>query len=498
MPTDSAVALNLRNINKRYGNQIALRDINVAVKAGQTHALLGENGAGKSTMVNVIAGCVRPDSGSVELFGAGVHWGHPMDAIAGGVATVYQEGSIVPDLKVYDSFLTTRKRKPFLGPTKSARVVKEILESFGVTDVNPESYGRDLGLVQRQKLEIVRALSRKPKVLLLDEAFSALTAKELDWLLALLEVERNKGTTIVVVTHRLDEIRDIYQQFTILRNGEIVGTYQANELDEDARIRLMLGRKLNRMVSSAEGPKERRQEKLSVSGLSAAPKLDKVDLALHESEIVGVAGLDGQGQLQLFNCLYGVEDGVRGTIVINGKPVRIRSPADAVRNGIVYIPPNRREGLLFEQSVKDNMALSILRRLTSWGLLRSRTEREQVVEMMTRLEVKPFGPELPVKALSGGNQQKVLLGKWLLRDTDIIMLYDPTRGVDVGTKYEINLLIKRLADEGKSVLFYSTDMGELIAVADRIVVFYRGKIVEEIEKAITQERVLKAMTGSEL
>ena len=498
MTTEIANALKLLNISKRYGSQVALREINVSVKAGQIHALLGENGAGKSTLVNIISGCIRPDSGSVELFGVDVRWKNPLEAIDGGIATVHQEGSIVPDLKVYDNFLSARKRKFFSSPTTSARIVKEALQSFGVTDVDPERYARELGLVQRQKLEIVRALSRKPKVLLLDEAFSALTAKELDWLLELLETEKQNGTTIVVVTHRLDEIREIYQEFTILRNGAFVGTYKANDLDEDTRIKLMLGRKLDRMVSSRNNRKTNQGEKLSVRGLSARPRLDKVDLALHASEIVGVAGLDGQGQLQLFNCLYGVEDDVTGTIKIDGREVRLRSPADAINHGIAYIPPNRREGLFVELSVKDNMALSILQQITKWGVLQNGVEREQVVGMMRRLEVKPFGPALPVKALSGGNQQKVLLGKWLLRNTDIIMLYDPTRGVDVGTKYEINLLIKQLADDGKAVLFYSSDVDEIVAVADRVLVFYRGQISEEIEENLSQERILKAMVGSEL
>jgi ribose transport system ATP-binding protein len=502
-PSSDAPALDVRDLRKRYGQTVALDGVSFSITQGSGHALIGENGAGKSTLVKIVNGVVRPDGGAIEVFGERVRIPTPARAARLGIGTAYQELSLVPELTVAQNLLLGIEPHS-VGPVYRGadlhRGAQELLDRAGVEDVEPDWRVEDLTLPEKQMVEIAKALRREPRLLFLDESTSALGEGAMEWFRGLLRRLRERGTTVVFITHRLGEIRGVCDRITVLRNGEAVGTYEADEVDEGEVVRLMLGRELEQAFPERRPPAERGVT-LETRGLTHEPAFHDVDLELHEGEILGVAGLDGQGQRELFLTLFGVLRAHRGQVLVGGEEIHLHSPRDAIdaKLGISLVPEDRKtEGLFLALPIWLNMVVPSLNRVATAGWIRPGRVREEVRRTAEQLNLDPKVVRAEAGDLSGGNQQKVVIGKWVLAGTRVLLLYDPTRGVDVGTKFEIYKLIQRLAEDGCSILFYSSDLPEVVGLPDRVVTFYRSRVTSEFSGAeLTEENVLSAIVGHE-
>jgi len=488
--------LTLAGVSKSFGTTHALSDVSFSVRAGEVHALLGENGAGKSTLIKIVTAVLRPDAGRVAVLGEPVPFGRPGAVIARGLSTVYQDLSLISGLTVAAN-LDLGRPGVMRAPSRSERAAAAVLESFDVHDFGPADLVDELSFGQRQRLEIVRALGRHPRILLLDEPTSALGQPEVEWLFERLGQEVARGTAIVLISHRMGDIREICDRVTILRNGRNVGTSAASEISDAQIVQMMLGRNLAAAFPERTATRSPNEPILEIRGLVVPPLLRDVTFTLAAGEVLGLAGLDGQGQRQVLRALAGIAHPLAGEIFRRGRAVRISSPASAIRAGLALVPADRaREGLLMPMTVAENMSLPVVDRFVRRILIDERAERSAVAATAESLGLAADRVGSPVSALSGGNQQKVLLGKWLMTDAEVIMLDDPTQGVDVGTKYEIGTQVMRLADAGKGILLYSTDLDELVHLADRVLVFYQGSVVAELRGPdLDAEAILTPMTG---
>jgi ribose transport system ATP-binding protein len=488
--------LRLVEVSKRYGGVRALERASFACAAGRIHALLGENGAGKSTLIKVMAGVVRPDEGRLLLQGQQRTFSHPQEAVAAGIACIFQELSLLPDLSVADNICITNPPRRFglIDRKAQRRIAEAALERAGAADIHPLAPVSTLPLSKRQLVEIAKALAREPKILILDEATSALPAAEVERVFTLLRRLRDEGLAIVYISHRMNEVTELADDCSVFRNGREVASFAAGTRSDAEVVEMMIGRD----IAHAFPPKPAaaaadKQPALEVRGLSWADRLHDVDLAVRPGEIVGLGGLDGQGQRELFLALFGVLRGVSGEVRVEGRPVRIGGPRAAKAQGIALVPEDRKtDGLLLPMSVNDNLSLAALDRLSRAGVLRLADERSAIAGIARRLAIKAGSTEDAVGTLSGGNQQKVVIGKWLLNEPKVLLLNDLTRGIDVGTKQEIYALVRTLADEGAAVLLYSTDYAELIGCCDRVGVFYDGRIVRWLAGAGLTEHALVA------
>ena len=492
-------ALELIDVSKRYGGVRALERARFACESGRVHALLGENGAGKSTLIKMMAGVVQPDEGRILLDGQERRFAHPMDAARAGIACIFQELSLMPDLSVADNICIANPPKRFglIDNRAQRRIAEAALARAGADDIHPLAPVGSLSLSRRQMVEIAKALAREPKILILDEATSALTAADVRRVFALLKRLRDEGLAIVYISHRMHEISELADDCSVFRNGRHVATYAAGSKTDAETVELMIGRE----VSHAYPPKPAAARAgdaapaLEVRRLSWGSRLHDIDLAVRAGEIVGLGGLDGQGQREFFFALFGVLRGVGGEVRVEGRRVASRAPADAKRAavGIALVPEDRKtDGLLLPMSVRDNLSLAALDRLSRLGVIRTADEARATAEVTAQLAIKCPDAGDAVGTLSGGNQQKVVIAKWLLNAPRIILLNDPTRGIDVGTKQEIYALLRRLADAGAAVLLYSTDYAELIGCCDRVGVFFDGRIVRWLEGETLTERALVA------
>jgi ribose transport system ATP-binding protein len=450
-------------------------------------------------LIKIVTGVLKPDEGTARVLGVPVPFGHPERAIAGGLSTVYQDLSLVPALTVASNLCLGERGVPFQTSRTKERRARRVIDEYGLSDIGPRDLVEDLSFGQRQRLEIVRALQRKPRLLLLDEPTSALSQPEVEWLFDMLRRQRELGVATVFISHRMSEIRGICDRVTVLRNGQNVGTQEAASVSDAEIVQMMLGRSLAAAFPARpeQAATQNSVPVLEVRDLSVESLLRGVSFSLASGEVLGIAGLDGQGQRLLLGALAGTRRSQNGEILRRGKSVRIGSPTASIAKGIAFIPADRaREGLLMPLSVGQNMSLPVIGRFTRLGLIREAAEKAAVVEMASRLDIGSDRVQTAVGNLSGGNQQKVLLGKWLMTGAEVILLDDPTQGVDVGTKYEIGVQILRLAAEGRGVVLYSTDLGELAHLADRVLVFYQGRIAAELRRPLmTEEAILTAMTG---
>ncbi len=493
-----APVLELIDISKRFGGVRALEHAHFACHGGRVHALLGENGAGKSTLIKVMAGVVQPDEGRIVLEGRERRFAHPKDAVDAGIACIFQELSLMPDLSVADNICITDPPRRFglVDAAAQQRVARAALERAGATDIHPLAPVGSLSLSRRQLVEIAKALSREPKILILDEATSALTAADVQRVFALLERLRDEGLAIVYISHRMHEIAELADDCSVFRNGRHVASFEAGSRSDAEVVELMIGREVSHAYPPKPAPPAAtKAPALSVRGLGWAGRLHAIDLDLRAGEIVGLGGLDGQGQREFFLALFGVLRGVSGRIEVDGRAVSPRSPSEAKRRsiGIALVPEDRKtDGLMLPMSVRENLSFAALERFCRGGVIRVAAERRAVQEMLSRLSIKAPDLHAPVATLSGGNQQKVVIAKWLLTAPRIVLLNDPTRGIDVGTKQEIYVLLRRLAGDGAAVLLYSTDYDELIGCCDRVAVFYDGRIARWLQGAELTERALVA------
>jgi ribose transport system ATP-binding protein len=492
--------LELRGITKRFGAVVALQEASLSCEAGQVHGLVGENGAGKSTMVKILSGAVRADSGEVRFRGQPLTLRGPADAIRAGIGMIYQELSDIPDLTVAQNIWYGHEPRDFLRGTSSRRLRQQTLhlyDEMGVEVADPDERMRDLSLAQRQMVEIAKIVARRPEILVLDEPTSALSRAEVDWLVGFIGKLAGQGKIIIYISHNLNQVRDVSDQITVLRNGQHVGSCITRESCVDDLVTLILGRKLGRLYPPRE-VEVSSDVILCVRGLDTGDRLKDVSFDIRHGEILGVGGLTGQGQYDLFRSLFGLLS-ARGEIRVNGSPVRIRSPQDALshRIGIALVPEDRKtQGLFLTRSVTQNASAAILRQLTRWGLIDRKQERGQVDAIIKQFSIVVADPSDPVMRLSGGNQQKVVLGKLLAAKPKILLLYDSFRGVDIGTKGEAFALLRQLTASGTSVLFYSTTADELLYMCDRVLVMRQGKIEAELQGGwLTEENLTRASMG---
>ncbi len=488
----------VRGLAKSYGATAALRQVSLDLHAGEVHALLGENGAGKSTLVKILSGIVAPDAGELILAGTPYRPGSLMQARAAGISTAFQELSLLPNLTVATNLMLPRLRKGFAGLTSARRNQQHataILAEYGASDISRAALVGDLSLAEKQRVEIVRAVSHRPRLLVLDEPTAALAEPE--WLFSLIERLAAEGIAILYISHRLAEVRRLCRRGTVLRNGESIGTVNLSGTTDADIFRMMVGTPPDRRsAAAATGAAAAAPVALAVRGLGGTDVAD-VDFDVHVGEIVGVAALEGQGQRELFRMLAGVARIAHGTVAIAGRPTRLASPAQAARKGIGFVPEERKtEGVFLGLGTGENMSLSILDRLQRLGLIDRKRERAALRDGARRVDLAERALDQPISALSGGNQQKALLGRVLLSGARNLVLFDPTRGVDVGTKQVIYGVIRDFVGQGGSVLIYSTELAELVQFVHRCLVLYRGRIVGEVSgEALSEEHLVSLATG---
>ncbi|MBV9758859.1 MAG: sugar ABC transporter ATP-binding protein [Alphaproteobacteria bacterium] len=497
MATPSPV-LRLSGIAKRYGGVVALQDVDFSARANSIHAVLGENGAGKSTLIKIVAGVVRPDTGTMTIEGRTVRLSGPADAVRAGVVSVFQELSLVPDLTVAENICIAPAPGRFglIDKRAQRRRAEELLARVGCEDVNPRVPVRELPLSHRQLVELAKALGRQPRILILDEATSALTARHVETVNRILRQLREQGLTILLISHRMHEIEALADTCSVFRGGRHIETYAQGSRTPGEVLRLMIGREISQVYPQKPERPGDLPTALEVDRLSWGERLHDLSFRVGRGEIVGLGGLDGQGQRTLLLALFGVLRDVRGRVLVDGQPVAIDSPAAAKAAGLdlALVPDDRKsEGLMLSMSVRENATLAALDRLTRGPLIDRQRERRAVSEAIGTLSISAPSPEHPVGALSGGNQQKVVLAKWLMNRPRLILLMDPTRGIDVGTKQEFYRIMRELAAQGIGILFYSTDYDEMIGMCDRVLILYGGRIVRELSgAAITESGIVGA------
>ncbi|MEM1387308.1 MAG: sugar ABC transporter ATP-binding protein [Pseudomonadota bacterium] len=483
----------LTGVTKRYGGVTALDRVDFSCDLGSIHAVLGENGAGKSTLIKIMSGVVQPDEGVLRLDGKPTSFAHPAAANAEGIVCIFQELSLLPDLSVADniSIADPPRRFGLIDRKAQRRRAEALLARIGCEDVNPMARVRDLPLSRRQMVEIAKALAKDPSVLILDEATSALTAADVDTVFAILRRLRDDGISILTISHRMHEIEAIADTCSVFRNGQHVETFKQGARSESEIVQMMIGREITAHFPPKPPPPEAPETRLELRDYSWEGRLKSINLTLGAGEILGLGGLDGQGQKELLLGLFGVLKGTSGQISVQGKPVEINSPLDAKKAGIdlALIPEDRKiEGLMLPMSIADNLTIASLKRLSRGLFVDSDALTAAVESSIERMQIKIGSSADPVSTLSGGNQQKVVIAKWLMTEPKVILLNDPTRGIDVGTKQEIYRLLRSLAEAGASIIFYSTDYEELIGCCDRVAVMYDGEIVRALEGDEINER----------
>jgi ribose transport system ATP-binding protein len=494
--------MSLNGVTKRYGGVTALDNVDFSCALGSIHAVLGENGAGKSTLIKIMAGVVSPDEGRMTLAGKPVTFSRPVEANDAGIVCIFQELSLLPDLSVADNIFIADppRRSGLIDGAAQRRQAEELLARIGCEDVNPMSRIRELPLSRRQMVEIAKALAKDPTVLILDEATSALTSADVDKVFDILRRLRDEGISILTISHRMHEIEAVADMCSVFRNGRHIETFKEGGRSADEIVEMMIGREI-----SAHFPPKRTHSNsgntLEVEGFSWENRLRDIDLDIGKGEIVGLGGLDGQGQKELLLGLFGVLKSTSGEIRIDGKGVKISSPVTAKKAGIemALIPEDRKtEGLLLPMSIADNLALSSLARVSRGPFIDKAALEQEVASGIGRMQIKVGSVDDPVSTLSGGNQQKVVIAKWLMTSPKVILLNDPTRGIDVGTKQEIYRLLRELAEGGAAILFYSTDYEELIGCCDRVAVMYDGEVVRELRgEEITERNIIASALNIE-
>jgi ribose transport system ATP-binding protein len=489
--------LRLEGVSKRYGGVRALEQADLVVQAGRVHAILGENGAGKSTLIKIIAGVVTPDEGAIRIDGREVRFPSPAAAKAAGVACVFQELSLIPDLSVADNIALADPPRRFgmIDRRRQRAIAEAALARAGAEDISPLAPIKDLPLSRRQMVEIAKALVMKPRLLILDEATSALTAADVVKVFSVLKRLRGEGLALLYISHRMHEITELADDCTVFRNGRRVSSYKAGEKTDDDVVEMMIGREYRHVFPAKPERASEARPVIELRNISWSRRLNNISLTARAGEVVGLGGLDGQGQRELLLAMFGVLSGVSGEILIDGKKTNIPSPrvAKSPKIGMALIPEDRKtEGLMLAMSVGANLTLAGLSRMSRGGVVDRPRERAAIDEMFAMLAIRAASPEIPVGALSGGNQQKVVIAKWLTLKPRILLLNDPTRGIDVGTKQELYQLLRKLADSGATVIFYSTDYDELIGCCDRVLVLFDGAVRRELTGADINERSLVA------
>ena len=493
--------LEMRGITKRFPGLIALHGVDFSVRRGEIHALIGQNGAGKSTLMKVLAGVYPLEEGELRIQGKVVRFTHPRDALRMGIGTVYQDLSLVPRLTVADNiFLGREAGNGILIDQKANREnAIRILTQLGIQSINVGSLVSDLPLAQRQLVEVAKVVSHQPKILVLDEPTAALADEETALLFKMLEELKAQHIAIIFISHRFKEILKYCSQATVLRNGQLVKTFPMQGISEEELVELTIGERMETFFQKRDNSLSSSDIVLEVTNLSVGQAVKDISFDLKRGEIVGITGLLGAGQNELVRALFGIELEVSGLIRRNGNPVLISSPQKAIALGIGLLTEHRKaEGLVLDMSVKENVTLPSLALLfRRAGLfIRNRQELKSANNSIRDLQIKVASANAAVGTLSGGNQQKVILAKWLLRDLDILIFIAPTQGIDVGAKAEIYRQLRTLAESGKSIVVVSEDLIEILGISDRIFIMYNGQLTQTIDRAsATEEGLLSAIQG---
>lgn len=496
MTADAPLALRMSGISKSFPGVRALRDVELEVRAGEVHAIVGENGAGKSTLMKILAGFYQPDEGSIEIGGEPVsHW-TPREALARGIGMIYQELNLVPDLSVAEniSLGAMPMRGPFVDYKKVTQRAREVLDELRA-DIDPGTRLGNLPISQQQLVEIAKVMADKPRIVVFDEPTSSLGERETRVLFDIIARMREAGIAVLYISHRLQEVMEIGDRVTVLRDGARIETRDVAGVTPEQMVRLMVGRELSEMFPKLD--LEPGEEILAVEGLTREGFFDDVSLTVREREIVGLAGLVGSGRTEVARAIFGLDRADAGEVRIRGRVRRIRRARAGKAAGIALVPEDRKgQGIVPGMTVRENFTLPVIERLTQGLLVFLRRERAIVRELADRLKVNPPQIERPLNAFSGGNQQKVVLGKWLLAKPQLLILDEPTRGVDVGAKADIHSIVGEFAANGGGVLMISSELPELLAVCDRIYVLHEGRVTAEIPRAeATEESVMHAATG---
>jgi monosaccharide ABC transporter ATP-binding protein, CUT2 family (TC 3.A.1.2.-) len=499
-----ALLLEMRGISKRFGGTQALDQVDFSLDRGEVVGLLGENGAGKSTLIKILAGVHRMDQGAIFIDGKPVTLQTPQDAQRLGIAVIYQELNLTPNQTVAENvFLHHPQRmNGILGKIgiidhrRRERETAALLSQLGITGLDLRRKVGELSVAFQQLTEIAKALALEAHLIVMDEPTSALPDEEVDHLFEIIHRLRERGLGVVFVSHRLNEVRAICDRIVVLRDGKNAGALPVNEASDDRIIAMMVGRSIDNLYPKR--PATPGDVVLEVQGLTRRGIIEDISFHLRAGEVVGLAGLVGSGRTEVARAIFGADRIDKGTIRLNGTPVRIRSPQDARSLGIGYVPEDRKvQGLVPGMTVRDNVTLAVLRQLARAGHVVDRSVLEGVARRYVHeLHLRPLRTDLPVGSLSGGNQQKVVLAKWLAVDLKVLLLDEPTRGIDVGAKAEIHGLIDELAHRGMAILLISSELPEVLAMSDRILVMSEGRLVGELSREeATQERILALASG---
>lgn len=485
--------IQLRNLSKSYVGVHALRDLSFEIAAGEVHAICGENGAGKSTLIRLLTGVVSPDEGEILVRGHRLKTGNVQSSEAAGIAVMHQESSVFPDLNAIDNIFVGREltwcKGLLLDRTRMRQRTEELLARLGA-QIDLDSPLGELPLAQQQMVALARALSSECRLLIMDEPTASLSVRETETLLNVVRQLRAEGVSILYVSHRLEEVFEIADRVTVLRDGQFVATLDASELDIAKVIQLMVGRSIDVL----QRPKSTAQSEaiLEVEHLSRQGAFQDVTFSVHRGEIVGLAGLVGSGRSEIARAIFGIDRFDSGSVSIDGLRLTQNSVRESMDAGIALVPEDRQhEGLVLEMSVAENLSLATLPSLCRWGLVDRRREIALADDLMSRLSIKAGASYVAAETLSGGNQQKIVIGKWLAHQPKVLILDEPTRGVDVGAKSQVHQIVRELSASGMATLVISSEMPELLSLCDRLLVVRDGRIVGELSCAsTTQEEVL--------
>jgi len=492
-------SLVLQDVSKSFGSVVALRSGSLELTPGSIHALIGENGAGKSTLVKIIAGLYRRDGGEFRLFGESVDFSSTAQSKAAGIAVIYQEPTLFPDLSVVENIFMGRQPLTRFGGIDRAAMREQtsaIFERLGV-DIDPERVTEGLSIADQQIIEIAKAISLEARVLIMDEPTAALSGVEVERLFAVARSLRDEGRALLFISHRFDEVFSLCDTVTVMRDGSYVGSGPLAETSVEELVRQMVGRDVDELFPKLEA--RIGEEVLRVEHLTSTGLFHDISFSLRAGEILGLAGLVGAGRSEVARAIFGVDGYDSGTVSIQGARLASGSPAKAIARGIALVPEDRRkQGLVLDQGISRNIALSIRQRLSKWGLIWGRPENRAAQVWSSRLEVKAEALDTLTGTLSGGNQQKVVLAKWLATAPRVLIVDEPTRGIDVGTKSEVHRLLSTLAQQGVAILMISSELPEVLGMADRVLVMREGRLTGELSREeATPESVMRAATAGE-
>jgi len=479
--------LSIKGLEKSYGSVIALKNANFEVSPGEIHALLGANGAGKSTLVKILTGVITSNNGTISLNGKQQTFSSPDDARKNGIAPVFQDPALIPDISI--------QRNLTLTGTNQARFISE-LAAMGL-EVNLNEIAANIDLPLLRMIDLARALSHDPELLILDEITAALPIDLAEKVISVMNNQKAKGKSVIFISHRLAEIEEICDRATVLRDGINVDTFDASQGSEERIVKAMLGDKNRENLNDSRSSKSNISNEtfLEIKGISGGKHLKDLSFTIKKGEVLGVAALEGQGQDLLFEILAGESNPESGDILINGKKVIFSHPSDAIKLGISYVPGDRKSALMPQRSIRENLALTRFRGISKWGFINSKEEEVRVDDAVSSLQIDTRAKS-QVKRLSGGNQQKVTIGRWVTTGFDLLLCFDPTRGIDVGTKQQIYELVRDFANQGKSVLLFTSELREIQLACDRAIVIYEGKVQADlpIDKC-DEENLLNAAHG---